>query len=86
MLWLSKNDTFEESSNLIFWEIVRELTHFIQKIDIFIEDQRKLWLEDSIYEKIDVGFLEDVRNFLEKFIKWYSTLIVSLLSDLIKSL
>lgn len=44
MLDLSQNDAFEEASNFVFGEVVRKLAHLIEKVDIFIENERKIRL------------------------------------------
>lgn len=65
VLNLSKNNAFEKGSYFVFWEVVGKLAHFIEKIDILIEDKREVRLKDAVDQEINVRFLEDMGDFLE---------------------
>jgi len=65
VLTVAQDDALKKGSDLVLGEIVTKFTHFIEKVDILVEDQCLLGLKDGIDEKINMGFLEDVRNLLE---------------------
>lgn len=79
MLILAQDDALKEAADLVLGEVVGELAHFVQEIDIFVEDEGHLGLEDGVDQKIHVWFLEDVRDLLEELIEGYSALVVSFL-------
>ncbi len=43
MLNITKDDAFEEAAYFVLGEIIWKFAHFIQKIDIFIKNQGKVW-------------------------------------------
>jgi hypothetical protein len=86
VLTLVEDDTLEEGTHLVTREIVGELTHLVQQIDVLIQHQRQLGFQDSIDKEIDVGFLEDMRDLLEQLVQGYPALIVPLLRNFVESL
>ena len=65
MLAVAQDDALKKGSDLVLGEIVTKFTHFVEKVDVLVEDQCLLGLKDGIDEKINVRLLEDVRNLLE---------------------
>ena len=86
MLIFSQDDALEEAADFILGEVVWKLAHFVQKINVFIQDKRHFGLKDGIYQEIHMGFLEDVWDLLEELVKRDPALVVSFLRDFVEFL
>lgn len=86
MLIFAQDDALEETADLVLGEVVGELAHFVQEVDVFVEDEGHLGLEDGVDQEIHVWFLEDVRDLLEELIEGDSTLVISFLGNFVKFL
>ena len=74
-----EDDAFEEAADFVLGEVVGELAHFVQQIDVFVEDERHFGLEDCVDEEIDVWFFEDVGDLLEELVEGDPALVVTFL-------
>ena len=83
MLILSQYYALEKCSDFILGKIVWKFTHFVKQIDILVQHYGQIWLQNSVYEKIDVRFFENMGNLLKKFIEWNSALVVAFLGYLV---